>query len=455
MTNKQKRYGRLLILLGLASLAPYLYALRLQDLRQHTISYEVVFFVAFAFYAAATAVVLRMEAFSRRATVASFALAAVFHGLLLFTPPTLSDDMYRYVWDGRVQARGLSPYAYPPDAPELQVLRDEVVWPQINRRSAVTVYPPGAQMVFATLWRLVPDSVRSFQLAMSVGALLAGAMLLGLLQSLKRSPALVLVYLWSPLLAFETAHAGHVDGLVLPLLVGAWWATVRERDGLVGLLLGLATALKLYPILLLPALWRPRHSRGRWRLPTTFGLALAACYLPYFLTSRAKVLGYLPNYLEERFNMGLAGLLVPVLQYLGVDAQAGMMVLMLGALTMVSVVLIARPAPDGETAVRRSIWMMGAFTLTTQNLFPWYLLWMLPLLPLFLRPGRLFGLRADAWTGWWLFGGLVALAYTFFIEWRPVRTALWAEFLPLYALLWVGLWRWVRTWHRSPEPAHG
>ena len=83
---------------------------------------------------------------------------------------------------------------------------------------------------------------------------MAGVLLVGLLRDLGRPASRLIIYLWSPLLAFETAHAAHLDGMVLPFLVGAWWARVRQRDGLVGILLGVATAMKLYPILLLPVL---------------------------------------------------------------------------------------------------------------------------------------------------------------------------------------------------------
>jgi hypothetical protein len=426
---------RLLAIVGVGMLAPYLYALRLQDLRQHTIEFEIAFFAAFALYAGATVLVLRTEAFSRRAVAAGFALVVVIQGLLLSTPPTLSDDMYRYVWDGRVQAQGTSPYEYPPDAPELRALRDGEVWRSINRRSAITVYPPGAEVAFALLWRIAPDNARWFQAAMAAGGLLAGALLLGLLRALNRSPARLLIYLWSPLLAFETAHAAHVDGLVLPLIVGAWWARVRERDGLMGLLLGLATAVKLYPVLLVPALWRPRHPQGRWRFPLAFGLSLGACYLPYVVTSNSKVIGYLPQYFGERFNMGLAGILIPRLQSLGIEPDRGLLLLTLGVLGVIGLLMVLRPAADGEAALRRSLWLMGAFTLLTQNLFSWYMLWLLPLVALFVRPGRLLGLRADGWTGWWLFCGLVGLSYTFFVHWRPMPVALWAQFVPLYGLL--------------------
>ncbi|MGD9144331.1 MAG: glycosyltransferase 87 family protein [Anaerolineae bacterium] len=435
MTAIRRSRYRLFVILGLALLLPYLYALGLGDLRQRTVEFLVAYFTAFVLYAGATVLALRSKTFSRRALLTSFAVAMAIQALLLFSRPTISDDMYRYVWDGRVQAQGISPYQYPPDAPELRALRDKEIWPLINRRAAVTVYPPGAEMAFALLWRIGPDSVRWFQAVMATGGMLAGGLLLGLLRALSRSPARVLIYLWSPLLAFETAHAAHVDGLVLPLLVGAWWARVRERDSLVGLLLGLATALKLYPILLLPALWRPRHSRGRWQLPLAFALGLVACYLPYVWTNGSQVLGYLTRYFGERFNMGLASALIPLLERLGLDPDLGVLGLTLGVLALLGLVMVLRPAASGEVAVRRCVWLIGAFTLLTQNLFSWYLLWLLPLVALFVRPGRLLGLRADAWTGWWLFCGLVALSYTFFIRWEPVPAALWAQFVPLYGLL--------------------
>lgn len=202
--------------LGLLLLLPYLVAWWLSDLRQHTIGFEILFFVAFALYAGAVVVALRQETFSRGQLTAAFALAAIMQGWLIFTPPTLSDDMYRYIWDGRVQAQGISPYRYPPKAPELTYLRDNIIWPYLNRKGSVTVYPPATEMTYALLWRIRPDSVRWFQIVMAASGLLAGGLLVGLLQAVGRSPNRVLIYLWSPLLAFETAHAAHVDGLLLP-----------------------------------------------------------------------------------------------------------------------------------------------------------------------------------------------------------------------------------------------
>jgi alpha-1,6-mannosyltransferase len=442
-TNQPSRMiKRALFGLGVLSLVPYLVAWQLGDLRQHTPGFEIAFFAAFALYAGATVLALRLEALSRRELVLVYALALLFQACLVFTRPTLSDDMYRYVWDGRVQAQGISPYRYAPEAPQLAHLRDDTIWRFVNRKGAVTVYPPLAEMAFGLVWRIRPDDVRWVQIVMGVGGLAAGGLLMGLLKAMGRSPGRVLIYLWSPLLAFETAHSAHVDGLVLPLLVAAWWARVKERDSLVGILLGLGTAVKLYPALLAPALWRPHHPSGRWRMPLAFIATTLACYVPYQVFNGGNVNAFLPNYLREHFNLGpLVNFLFALFRGFDLGPMLGVRVTLLAILALASLVMVLRPATDGETAVRRCIWLIGAYTLLYYNLFSWYLLWLLPLLALFVQPGRFFGLQADAWTGWWLFSGLIALSYTFFIAWKPVPLLQWVEFVPLYLFLLLDLLR--------------
>src|SRR5204862_1171502 len=73
---------------------------------------------------------------------------------MLWVEPYLSSDIYRYIWDGRVQAAGINPYRYVPKAPELARLRDAEIWPNINRPDyAVTIYPPAAQAIFFAVTR--------------------------------------------------------------------------------------------------------------------------------------------------------------------------------------------------------------------------------------------------------------------------------------------------------------
>jgi hypothetical protein len=93
-------------------------------------------------------------------------VAVALRMLLLTVPPTLSSDIYRYLWDGRVQANGINPYRYIPADPALASLRDAAIYPQINRADyARTFYPPFAQMAFAAVGRIW-DSVMGMRLAM-------------------------------------------------------------------------------------------------------------------------------------------------------------------------------------------------------------------------------------------------------------------------------------------------
>ena len=437
----------LLALLGLFLIAIYIGALKLGDLRKHTVEFEWLFFSAFILYGVACFISLQSDAdaVDRRVLFGIFAMTALMQGVLIFSRPTLSDDMYRYVWDGRVQAHGVSPYRYPPSALELTQLRDGNIYPHINRKNVVTVYPPAAEASYFLLWRILPDNVQWFQSAMAGGGLLAGILLTGLLKDLGLSPIRALIFLWSPLLIFETAHSAHVDGLILPLLVGAWWARVRERDVVVGFLLGIATAFKFYPALLLPFLWRPYDRKGRWQMQLAFMLALFMFYVPYYLISGTSVIGYLPRYFEEKFNISpLVSTVNQMLNSFKLNIPNPLALFSMGILFIIGIWCILHPAKDAETALRRCILPIGIVTLLSQNLFSWYMLWLLPLTAIFLQPSdkkwkALTLPKMDAWTGWWLFCGLVGLSYTFFIKWKPVNAALQAEFIPLYFFLSIDL----------------
>ena len=283
----------LLSVIGAAAALGYAYAFWLTNLRQQTVQFEGLFFVLFGLYLLAAWQVLQDQApTARRTIILIFGFAILYRAFMVFSQPALSDDMYRYVWDGRVQAHQINPYIYPPDSSELAYLRDDAIWPLINRKPVVTVYPAGAELAFAAMWRIWPDNVHWFQAVMTFGDLIAAVILCFLLRALGRSPRLVLIYLWHPLVIFEVAHAAHVDGLVLPFLVGAWLARLKGRDVLTGLLLGLAAALKLYPALLLPVLWRRQDEGGRFR--PAWGMPLA------FLTGFFNALPSLPFNWQRR-----------------------------------------------------------------------------------------------------------------------------------------------------------
>ncbi|HEV8714937.1 MAG TPA: hypothetical protein VGX03_19170 [Candidatus Binatia bacterium] len=110
--------------------------------------YQAEVFLLFIPYCLALRLIWRSVAPTPTALAVLFAFALLFRLPLLFTEPRLSTDLYRYLWDGRVQTAGINPYRYAPADEALRFLRDDAVYRRINRKEFPTIYPAGAQLIF-------------------------------------------------------------------------------------------------------------------------------------------------------------------------------------------------------------------------------------------------------------------------------------------------------------------
>jgi hypothetical protein len=345
--------------------------------------------VAWALFAAAVRTVRKVPA--RAATVLVLAGSAAVALAGLTAQPRTSDDMYRYAWDGRVQAAGISPYAYPPAAPRLTRLRDDWLFPpqeackgwgitrtgsglcvRINRPTVPTIYPPVAEGWYLAVHTLSPPDSRHKPLQVG-GAALAFGTTLALLRVLRRrgdprqAPARSALWAWCPAVALEAVNNAHVDTLgVLFTVLALGTATAGTRRGA---LLGAAIAVKVLPVLALPgALSGQRGAARALRVVAAAVTAVALAYLPYVLASGAGVLGYLPGYLhEEGYEPGdvhrfaLLRLLLP-------DAAAGATAAVLLALIGLSVWWRGDPARPW----RGALLLTGAALLLLSPNYPWY-----------------------------------------------------------------------------------
>ena len=307
----------------------------------------------------------------------------------------LSDDLYRYAWDGRVQASGTDPYRYPPTAPELAHLRDDWLFPDdaecerrgkepgctiINRPSVRTIYPPVAQAWFVTGHALGASQLED--LGWQLFALLADVatmlLLWRLLLRFERDPRWVAVYAWSPVAVLEAVQNGHVDGLAT-LFVLAAVGLAGRRPGWSGAALGAATMVKLYPALLLPVLL----GRRPVRVVTAFAAVCVVSYVPHLLAVGWDVLGYLPGYLqEEDYDSGDRFLL---LSPLGLTGTAGTVVAALIGLT-IAVLVLRRVRRSPEDVSREALLLLGSALLVATPVQPWYGLPLAALAALAVRP---------------------------------------------------------------------
>lgn len=311
---------------------------------------------------------------------APLALVLLFAALLrlplLFAPPQLSTDVYRYVWDGRVQAAGINPYRFVPAAPELQRMRDESIYPHINRRDyAVTIYPPAAQLFFLAVTR-VSESVTWMKASILAWEGLLVWLLMLLLRKAGRPAGLALLYAWHPLPIWEFAGSGHLDAAAIAFILAALLARERGRPALAGLFLGLSALFKIYPLVLFPALWRPRG----FRMPAALAAIVALAYLPY-LGVGPGVLGFLPQYVrEEGLVSGTRYYLLQVINTLcGAEINPMFYLLAAGLFMLVLAAWITlRPRPERNPAADCLLLAVAAVVVLPPH-YAWYFAWLLPL----------------------------------------------------------------------------
>jgi alpha-1,6-mannosyltransferase len=350
----------------------------------------------------------------RPALMVVIATAALLRLLALTAPVFLSDDINRYIWDGRVAAAGINPYRYIPTDPELVPLRDESVFPYINRNNyAPTIYPPVAQMLFLATNRL-GGTVLSVKLvfvlieAVGIGALFIILRIAGLPRER------VLLYAWHPLPVWEIAGSGHVDAAMVALVAIALAAALIGRRVWSGAALAAATLVKFFPVVLVPAMWRPTKANlGDWRWITAYLAVIIAAYLPY-IDVGWRVLGFLPGYvIEENLAAGagfwLLDLLrrvapVPLLAYIAVA------VVIVGSLTIGAL----HRGPDRTASLRWAALLATATTVLASPHYPWYFVWLVALLTV-----------APWWPAWWL----TVTAVLLYCDTKAGHVPLWEGFV--------------------------
>jgi len=196
---------------------------------------------------------------------------------LILVPMEPGDDVWRYLWEGRIQLAGYSPFQFPPLAPELAELRAEW-WSSINHRDKTAIYPPLLQLGFRGLAATIGDAVWAWKLVFIAADLAVCALL-----ARRFGHAAALIFAWNPLVIYATAGGAHFESLLILPLVVAWLAW--ERGGWVraALAVGLSVGVKWVNAPLLGWLaWRQRHTPRRALATLALGAAPLGLALLWF-----------------------------------------------------------------------------------------------------------------------------------------------------------------------------
>lgn len=388
------------------------------------------------------------------------AVAGLCRVLLCFSPPSLSDDIYRYLWEGRVQLAGFNPYESPPNDPALSFLRNEH-YIGINNKHVRSIYPPVMQGMFRLAAWMSP-TIFSQKLLFLIGDVAVLGLLLLMLSALGRDLRWITVYAWNPLVLIEFAGSGHNDSWgIFWLLLGMWLWERRQGVG-ASVAIALGTLTKWIPmIMLLPLLresWysspsplpsplggegsRVRGFQGLFFFsPKGFPAATPRCrgllaflavvglgWLPFLGAGRWLLQGSFHYGTHWTFNAGLYDVVQLVLRNGALTKTCLEVEMLLLGMWLVT-----------HRQERGALWyimvMLEAGLLCSPVVHPWYVTWIIPFLCFYVQ------------VGWILFSGLVTLSYLVLIRYETAK--LWEldcwvrviEYVPLCVAL---LWPWLR-----------
>jgi len=346
---------------------------RLPSWRAELGTFQALMAAAFAFYFLA---VWRgwHAAHSPLATPIVLAVALAARVAVLPVTPTLSDDVYRSLWEGRVVAVGQNPYHDPPVSPRLAGLRDDLVYPRLDHPERSAIDPPLALGGFALVARISP-TVWAMKLWVLLHDLALCVVLVWWGRRRGAGATSAIAYAWNPLVIAELAGSGHHDAISILWLVVAL-VMAEERPVLSALALVIGGLTRLAPLLALPFLWRVWPGRAR-----LVSVALLALGLGFFVYEIRGVDSGLAAYWRRGANNAMA--VETLVGWTRNPLRGGLCALGVVALVTLSL-LWRRVAPERATRAA-----LRAGLIVSPVVHPWYLSWVVAFEPLGRSPGWL------------------------------------------------------------------
>ena len=378
-----------------------------------------------------------------------FAIGLVARLLMFLTTPILEDDHYRYLWDGAVVARGFNPYQFAPNAfltpseavlpLELKVLAKEAesILPHVNYPELRTIYPPLVQGAFALAHGISPWSLSAWRVVLMVIDVATLILLAYALHTFKFSMKGLVVYWWNPLLIKEVYNSGHMDIMLFPFLLAALLFASRQRYLLGSGALGIASGVKIWPILLVPIVLRPLWNQPRRMLLGFFvffaisGILL----LPLLyggLGQRSGLSAYASYwqmndalYMALFWSIGKIATISNDPIFIHILARS----VVVGVLLVVIFFTIRKDHCSDTELVNRFLLPTAILFFLSPTQFPWYFLWLLPFLALRMNLPLL--LLTALLPIYYLRGHFEARQETaVFDHW-----VVWLEYMPVWLLL--------------------
>lgn len=351
----------------------------------------ILYTIAFALYLFA---IIKVSSFStnKRNIFIVLGGAFVFRLILIPSVPVHENDIYRYIWDGKVFAAGINPYKYPPlsagikpasvdqqnDFEKLKSLRDESPksYRRISYKDVPTVYPPLTQVFFAVSTLLAPGSIWFMKFLFVLFDMAVVILIYMILKLLKQNPLYVIVYAWNPLVLKEFANSGHYDALAICCVMVAVYLVLKEKYTFSSACLGLGVLSKFYPLIFIPFFLLKKQYKALFACLVVIG----AGYLPFFVWGQPdpiSVFAGLGTYMQKwSINGFIFELIYSLLSIFDGDPYI-LSKIICGSIFTVTWFFIFYKK---QNVIEKTFWAVTALFLLSPVGDPWYFSWAIPFL---------------------------------------------------------------------------
>lgn len=304
-------------------------------------------------------------------TIIAFGL--LFRLILFFSDISTSDDVYRYLWEGKLVVNGENPFALPPNSEELKPLHSELLPELVTFPDMTTIYPGVAQAVFGLSSLISGEETFGLKLIFLIAEFFTMLFIVRLLRLYGKPESYVILYAWLPLPIMEYFVNVHIDAAGIVFFIAAFYYLLKGKRSLSALLLALAVSVKLYALLALPFFIKKLGLRKGITYGITTIVLFFVTMLP-FISAGEKLYSSLTTYLSSwSFNGGVYTLLNSVIKN-GYITHTVTFAFLSGVLLYLLV------KSKNTLSALYLAWL--AYIIFAPTLYPWYLGWIAALHPL-------------------------------------------------------------------------
>lgn len=311
----------------------------------------------------------------------------LFRTVFLGHYPALSQDFFRFIWDGRLLFKGINPYLFTPNEimnsqvailAEMQTLYDGMG--PLSQRN-FSNYPPIHQMpgflaamlsgrsIFGTILIL-----RLILILADLGIVYYGRKLLGLFQMPKNA---IFIYFLNPLVVIELTGNLHFEGLMVFFMLLTFYHLKQNKNMYAALFMGISILTKLIPVLVLPLfIYRLGLKKSVEFVGMTIGVVILG-FVPFIN------MGFLTNYSESvglwfsnfEFNASFYYMLKALTQYyLEANLIAYMRFIIPALMGSTVLYLYLKKEIKTKTIMKQCLWLLTAYFFIATTIHPWYII---------------------------------------------------------------------------------